>query len=80
MDERILDLLAALASIQRELGPAVYDDAVERARLGAAVAVHIEAERVALRHARRHPEGNVVRLPSRDPSRPPRRGGSDGSF
>ena len=64
MDERVLDLLTALAAIQRELGPAVYDDAVERARLGVGVAAHIEAERRALRHRRRRRAGNVIACPA----------------
>ncbi|UMY17114.1 hypothetical protein MMB17_21095 [Methylobacterium organophilum] len=65
MDEAVLDLLERLLSVRRELGERVYADAVERAVVGVGAAAHVEAERVALRHARRNREGNVVRLPRR---------------
>ena len=48
MDERILALLGTLSEIQRELGPAVYDAAVERARIAVAAEVMVEAERRSL--------------------------------
>ncbi|MFY9294913.1 MAG: hypothetical protein WAP03_30155 [Methylorubrum rhodinum] len=62
MDERILALLGTLAEIERELGPAVYDGAVERARLAVAAEVMVETERRALRHRDHHKTGNVVYL------------------
>lgn len=62
MDERILALLETLAEIQRELGPAVYDGAVERARLAVATEVMIEAERRSLRSRPPRQSGNVVYL------------------
>ena len=66
MDEAVLDLLERLVTVRRELGETVYQDAVERAVIGVGVAAHIEAERVALRHARLRPDGgNVIRLPRR---------------
>ncbi|POR42181.1 hypothetical protein [Methylobacterium sp. V23] len=78
MDEGTLDLLARLVTVRRELGEVVYQDALERAVIGVGVAAHIEAERVALRHARVHPEGNVVRLPRRHVSLEGASGGGDG--
>ena len=60
MDERILALLETLAEIHRELGPAVYDGAVERARLAVATEVMIEAERRSLRSRAPRKAGNVV--------------------
>lgn len=66
MDERILALLGTLNEIQRELGPAVYDAAVERARIAVAAEVMVEAERRSL--ARRKgalPQsvaGNVIKF------------------
>lgn len=62
MDERILALLGTLAEIERELGPAVYDGAVERARLAVAAEVMIEAERRAQRSRLRREPDNVVYL------------------
>ncbi|WP_375274571.1 hypothetical protein [Methylorubrum thiocyanatum] len=92
MDERILALLGTLAEIKRELGPAVYDGAVERARLAIAAEVMVEAERRTLR-ARPQPEpnlkafqvspgrreGNVVHLSGRIRAREGEQGGSDAS-
>ncbi|MCJ2082487.1 hypothetical protein [Methylobacterium sp. J-090] len=69
MDEAVLDLLERLVTVRRELGENVYQDAVERAVIGVGVAAHIEAERVALRHARLRPVGNVISLPARQPLR-----------
>ncbi|MBI1691044.1 hypothetical protein ABEV34_10545 [Methylorubrum rhodesianum] len=68
MDDEVLDLLGRLASVRREMGDAVYRDALERAVIGIGVAAHIEAERRALRHARLRPTGNVVLLPRRCPA------------
>ncbi|WP_419951617.1 hypothetical protein [Methylobacterium sp.] len=80
MDEQVLAMLGSLVEIRTELGEAVYQGALDRARLAIASEVMVEAERVALRRARLHPEGNVVRLPMRDgPRRTSTQKGSDGT-
>ncbi|MCJ2054517.1 hypothetical protein [Methylobacterium sp. J-070] len=66
MDERILCLLQTLAEVERELGGAVYDSAIERARLAVAAEVMVEAERRALRSRPRRGPGNVVYLRGTD--------------
>ncbi|KQO61020.1 hypothetical protein ASF24_03520 [Methylobacterium sp. Leaf86] len=58
-------MLGSLVEIRTELGETVYQGALDRARLAIAYEVMVEAERVALRRARLHPDGNVVRLPTR---------------
>lgn len=49
MDEQVLALLGSLVEIKSELGVAVYEAAVERARLVVAAEVMVEAERRASR-------------------------------
>jgi|UPI000346C87F hypothetical protein len=66
MDEAVLALLGSFVEVRRELGDAVYERVVERARLAVAAECMVEAERRALRHRRRHHcEGNVILLRSR---------------
>ena len=63
MDEMVLALLGSLVEIRTELGPAVYESAIERARIAIAAEVMVEAERRALTRRRsRPPEGNVIDL------------------
>ena len=63
MDEMVLALLGTLVEVKAELGPEVYEAAVDRARLAIAAEVMVEAERRSLRRKRLHPrDGNVIRL------------------
>lgn len=63
MDEALLAFLGSLVEIKTELGPNVYDAALERARVAIAAEVLVEAERRAIRKKDRHVrDGNVVTL------------------
>jgi hypothetical protein len=53
MDRRVVDVVARLLAIRASLGARAFRDAVQRARLGIAVAAHVEAERRAARRSRR---------------------------
>ena len=74
MDEMTLALLGSLVEIRVELGQAVYEGAVERARIAVAAEVLVEAERRALKQRTRRSssaEGHVITLGVRSG---PRRG------
>ncbi|MCJ2120006.1 hypothetical protein MKK65_26115 [Methylobacterium sp. J-001] len=63
MDEALLAFLGSLVEIKTELGPNVYDAALERARLAIAAEVMVEAERAAFRRAQTPAMSNVIVFP-----------------
>ncbi|MCJ2014198.1 hypothetical protein [Methylobacterium sp. J-076] len=67
MDEAVLALLGTLVEVRAELGQAVYESAVERARVAVAHECLVEAERRAILAGRRprsdEPGCVVLRFP-----------------